>query len=54
MKGSGPVTLSQVEKALEDLGGQATWDKILDQVTKLRNGDYSHYPALSRWPKITE
>jgi hypothetical protein len=43
MKGFGPVTLSQVEKALEDLGGQATWDKILDQVTKLRNGDYSHY-----------
>lgn len=43
MKGSGPVTLSQVERALENLGGQATWDKIFDQVTKLRNGDYSHY-----------
>lgn len=43
MKGAGPVTLSQVERALEVLGGQATWDKILDQVTKLRNGDYSYY-----------
>jgi hypothetical protein len=43
MKKIGPVTLSQVERALEDLGGQATWDKILDQVTKLRSGDYSYY-----------
>lgn len=43
MEGSGPVTLSQVEKALEELGGQATWDKILAQLTKLRNDDYSHY-----------
>lgn len=43
MKKIGPVTLSQVERALEDLGGQATWNNILDQVTKLRNGDYSHY-----------
>ena len=43
MKGSGPVTLSQVEKALEDLGGNATWDQILKQLTKLRNGEFSHY-----------
>jgi len=43
MEGSGPVTLSQVEKALAELGGQATWDKILAQLTKLRSGDYSHY-----------
>ncbi len=43
MKGSGPVTLSQLERALENLGGQATWDEILDQVTQLRNGDYSYY-----------
>ena len=37
------MTLSQVERALEDLGGEATWDKILDQVTKIRGGDYSYY-----------
>jgi len=43
MDNSGPVTLSQVEKALAILGGQASWDKILEQVTKLRNGDYSYY-----------
>jgi hypothetical protein len=28
MKGSGPVTLAQVERALENLRGQATWGKI--------------------------
>lgn len=43
MNGSGPVTLSQVEQALQELGGEATWDKILDQLTKIRNGDYSYY-----------
>ena len=43
IRGSGPVTLAQVVKALEDIGGQATWDKILDQLTKLRGGDYSYY-----------
>jgi predicted HNH restriction endonuclease len=43
MKGVGPVRLSQVEKALENIGGQATWDKILAEVTRLRGGDYSHY-----------
>jgi len=43
MQNLGQVTLSQVEQAIQNLGGQATWDKILDQVTKLRNGDYSYY-----------
>ena len=51
MKGSGAVTLSQVERALENLGGQATWDKILDQVTKLRNGDYSYYLNKDNYEK---
>jgi predicted restriction endonuclease len=45
MQNLGSVTLSQVEKAIEDLGGKATWDKILVQVTKLRNGDYSSYSS---------
>jgi predicted restriction endonuclease len=39
----GPVTLSQVEKALQELGGEATWAKILERVSDIRNGDYSHY-----------
>ena len=43
MSQSGQVTLSQVEAALRELGGEATWDKILDQVTKNRQGDYSYY-----------
>lgn len=51
MKGSGPVTLSQVARALENLGGQATWDKILAEVTKLRNGDYSHYLNKENYEK---
>ncbi len=51
MKGSGPVTLAQVESALENLGGKATWDKILDEVTKLRNNDYSHYLNKENYEK---
>ncbi len=47
----GAVTLSQVEKALEDLGGQATWPKILDQLTNLRNGDYSYYKSKEIYEK---
>lgn len=43
MKGAGSVTLAQVEKALENLGGEAPWEKIFAEVTKLRKGDYSHY-----------
>ena len=43
MNHSGPVTLSQVKSALQELGGEATWDEILDQVTKNRNGDYLYY-----------
>lgn len=39
----GPVTISQIKSALQELGGEAAWDKILSQVTKNRNGDYSHY-----------
>ena len=51
MKDSGPVTLAQVESALENLGGQATWDKILAEVTKLRKGDYSHYLNKENYEK---
>ncbi|MFA6473001.1 MAG: HNH endonuclease [Candidatus Latescibacterota bacterium] len=53
MNGSGPVTLSQVERALEELGGQATFTEILDQVTKLRNGDYSHYLNWRNYQETT-
>jgi len=51
MKGLGRVTLTQVERALENLGGQATWDKILAEVTKLRNGDYSYYLNRENYEK---
>lgn len=40
---NGRVTLEQVEQALRDLGGEAIWNDILNQVTKIRNGDYSFY-----------
>jgi 5-methylcytosine-specific restriction endonuclease McrA len=51
MKGAGPVTLTQVERALQNLGGQATWDKILAEVSSLRNGDYSHYLNKENYEK---
>lgn len=51
MQGSEPVTLAQVETALENLGGHATWGKILAEVTKLRNGDYSHYLNKENYEK---
>jgi predicted HNH restriction endonuclease len=51
MEGSGPVTLAQVERAIENLGGQATWDKIFTEVTKLRNGDYSYYLNKENYEK---
>jgi len=43
MRGGGPVTLSQVERALDNLGGQSTWGELLAELTRLRNGDYSYY-----------
>ncbi len=43
MKSFGPVTLSEVKEALQELGGEETWANILDQVTKNRNNDYSYY-----------
>jgi len=51
MKGSGPVSLTQVESALKNLGGQATWDKILSEVTKIRDNDYSHYLNKENYEK---
>jgi len=51
MQGIGPVTLIQVERALENLGGEASWDKILAEVTRLRNGDYSHYLNRENYEK---
>ena len=51
MKGFGPVTLEQVEKAIENLGGQAKWNEILEEVTKLRNGDFSHYLNRENYEK---
>lgn len=43
MANAGAVTIDQVKKALRDLGGEATWPDILDQLTGNRNGDFSHY-----------
>jgi 5-methylcytosine-specific restriction endonuclease McrA len=51
MKGAGRVTLGQVEGALETLGGQAPWDRILAEVTRLRNGDYSYYLNKENYEK---
>jgi predicted HNH restriction endonuclease len=51
MREFGPVTLAQVESALEKLGGQAPWDKILAEVTNLRKGDYSHYLNRENYEK---
>lgn len=39
----GQVTLAQIVKALEDLGGEATKTEIIERLTKNRNNDYSHY-----------
>lgn len=51
MKSFGRVTLEQVERALDNLGGQGTWDNIFAEVTKLRNGDYSHYLNKENYEK---
>ena len=51
MRHSGPVTLSQVQGALQELGGEATWPEILDRVTKNRNGDFSYYLDWSNYEK---
>ena len=51
MRSSGPVTLDQVEAAIKKLGGQGTWEKILAEVTKLRNNDYSHYLNKENYEK---
>ena len=53
MKSFGRVTLEQVERALENLGGQGKWDKIFAEVTRLRNGDYSHYLNRENFEKTT-
>jgi len=43
MNHPGPVTLSQVKRALQELGGESTWDKVFDQINKNRDGNYSNY-----------
>jgi hypothetical protein len=40
-----------LKKPLKKLGGEGTWDKILAEVTKLRNGDYSHYLNKENYEK---
>jgi hypothetical protein len=47
----GEVTLPQVETALRDLGGEATWPEILEQLRANRNGDYSHYLNYENFDK---
>ena len=51
MRNSGPVTLDQVEEAIKILGGQGSWDQILAEVTKIRNGDYAHYLNKENYEK---
>jgi len=51
MKGFGPVTLQQVETAIENIGGQAKWIDILEEITRLRNGDFSHYLNKENYEK---
>lgn len=53
MEKFGQVTLDQVERALQDLGGEATWSDILDQVTKNRGGDYSYYKDWGNYKTTT-
>jgi predicted restriction endonuclease len=49
----GRVKLSHVEIALQELGGKGTWVEILSQVTKNRNGDYSHYLDRRNYEETT-
>jgi hypothetical protein len=57
MKGDGPmvslgsVTLADVEGALDNLGGEAEWSQILAQLTRIRNGDYTHYLHYESYEK---
>jgi hypothetical protein len=39
----GPVTLSQVEQAFINLGGEATWAEAFEELHRLRGGDFSYY-----------
>ena len=51
MNNPASVSLSQVERALQDLGGEATWPEILKQVTNIRSGNYSHYRNRDNYEK---
>ncbi len=51
IKNAGPVTLDQVTTAFKALGGKGSWDEILAKITKLRNGDYSHYKNKHNYEK---
>lgn len=51
MENRGQVTLSQVERALRDIGGEGTWKQILHQLTKNRNGDFDHYDNWDNYQK---
>ena len=53
MKPLGRVTLSHVKRALQELGGEATWSEILDQITMNRGGDYSYYLDYDNYKKTT-
>jgi hypothetical protein len=53
MKSHGGVTLSQVVRAFQEIGGEATKAQIIDQVTKIRDGDYSHYSYRDSYEKTT-
>ncbi len=51
MEHSGPVTLFQVEEALRRLRGEASSRELLDELTRLRNGDYLHYMNKENYEK---
>jgi hypothetical protein len=53
MNHPGPVTLSQVKRALQELGGESTWNKIFDQVDKNRNGNYANYANWRNYKTTT-
>lgn len=49
----GAVRLKDVERAVQQLGGEATWKDILNQVSENRNSDYSHYKDFHNFCEAT-
>lgn len=47
----GPVTLPQVQMALQELGGEASFYEILSKVTENRENDYAYYRNRENYEK---